>query len=98
MITLIELAAIVVTALSAAWLVWRARPRRDVCQPLTNEERLLAYIERRAAWECERRKAKLLQRQRVERMLEQRWLRSAAAARQNQWYGVTVPAPRREAA
>lgn len=70
----VEIAVILIMAAVFFLLVWRARPRRDVCQPLTNEERLLRYIDRRATWECEQRKRKLLQRQRVERMLERRWL------------------------
>lgn len=70
----LQIAIIVISA--AAWflLVWHAKPRRDVCRQPTNEDRLLSYIDRRAAWECEQRKRKLLQRQRVERLLEQRWL------------------------
>lgn len=87
--TALEIAAILIFAGGWALLVWRARPRRDVCQPLTNEERMLQYIDRRAAWECERRKQKLLQRQRVERMLERRYLDRRFP---------TVPQPRREAA
>lgn len=88
----LEIATLLVVALGWGVLVWRARPRRDVCQPLTNEERLLAYIERRAAWECERRKQKLLQRQRVERLLEQRWLTRNASHTPTR-SGPTVPRP-----
>lgn len=73
----LEIAGILLIAGAWAFMVWRQRPRRDVCQPLTNQERLLHYIERRAAWEGEQRKRKLLQRQRVERMLEHRYLRHA---------------------
>ena len=86
----LEIIAIVLVAAGWALLVWRAKPRRDVCQPLTNEERLLHYIDRRAAWEGEQRKRKLLQRQRVERMLEQRWLDRSDARRQGA-HGPTVP-------
>jgi len=88
----LEIIAIVLVAAGWALLVWRAKPRRDVCQPLTNEERLLRYIDRRAAWEGEQRKRKLLQRQRVERMLEQRWL-ARSDSREHQRGGPTVPRP-----
>ena len=85
----LEIVVILCVAGGWAWLVWRSRPIRDVCKPLTNEERLLQYIDRRSAWECERRKQKLLQRQRVERMLERRYLDRRFP---------TVPMSRREAA
>jgi hypothetical protein len=90
--TWIQVGSILILAVGAAALMLRAKPRRDPCRPPSNEERMLAYIERRAAWECERRKAKLLQRQRVQRRLEQRWLRSAPGSSPIQW--PTVPAPR----
>lgn len=98
MITLIELAGVLLVAAIAAFIVWRRAPRRDMCQPLTNQERLLAYINRRAEWERQRRVEKMLQRQRVEKMLEQRWLRSAPGSTPIRWSDVTVPQPRREAA
>lgn len=87
----LQIAAVVIVAVGWFMLVMRAKPRRDVCKPLTNEERLLSYIDRRSAWECEHRKRKLLQRQRVERMLELRYLDRRFP---------TVPAPlaQREAA
>lgn len=90
--TALEIAAVLVMAAGWGWLIWRAQPRRDVCQPLSNDERLLRSIERRAAWECEQRKRKLLQRQRVERMLERRWLDRSDPHGQPR-AGATVPRP-----
>lgn len=60
-------------AIAGVWLLCN-RPRApwDICRPLTNAERELRWIERRAHWEAQQRAIQATRRRRRDQALDQR--------------------------
>lgn len=73
---------VLVTVVAMGLVIWFAPPTRaDQTRPLSNQDRLLRYIERRAAWEGEQRKQRAISQARMDAALDRRAAQQPAQVR-----------------